>query len=68
MPYVNVRITNEGATREQKAEVIRGISEVLQRVLGKNPANTFVVIDEVAHEDWGVGGMQVDDWRKLKDG
>ena len=54
MPYVNVRITNEGATREQKAEVIRGITEVLQRVLGKNPANTFVVIDEVANPTYAV--------------
>lgn len=66
MPYVNIKITREGATREQKAEVIRGVTEVLARVLGKDPQTTYVVIDEVALEDWGVGGLQVDEWRERK--
>ena len=56
----------EGATPAQKAELIKGVTELLQRVLNKNPATTFVVIDEVALEDWGVGGLPVDDYRKLK--
>lgn len=64
MPYVNIKITREGATREQKAELIRGVTDLLARVLDKNPATTFVVIDEVAVEDWGVGGMPVDEWRR----
>ncbi|MEQ1439119.1 4-oxalocrotonate tautomerase family protein [Fontimonas sp. SYSU GA230001] len=64
MPYVNIKITREGATREQKAELIRGVTDVLVRVLDKNPATTFVVIDEVALEDWGVGGLPVDEWRR----
>jgi 4-oxalocrotonate tautomerase len=63
MPYVNVQITREGNTREQKEAVIRGITEVLVNVLGKDPATTFVVIQEVAFDDWGQGGMQVDTWR-----
>lgn len=66
MPYVNVQITREGATREQKAEVIRRITETLVQVLGKEPATTFVVIEEVALEDWGVGGLQVDEFRRRR--
>lgn len=63
MPYVNVQITREGNTREQKEAVIRGITAVLVDVLGKDPATTFVVIEEVAFDDWGIGGVQVDTWR-----
>lgn len=67
MPYVNIRITRDGATPEQKAELIRGVTDLLVRVLDKNPATTFVVIDEVAMEDWGVGGLPVEDYnRSLK--
>lgn len=63
MPYVNIRITREGATPAQKAELIAGTTELLQRVLAKAPATTFVVIDEVALEDWGVGGLPVHEYR-----
>jgi 4-oxalocrotonate tautomerase len=64
MPYVNIKITKEGATPAQKAEVIAGVTEVLVRVLGKDPASTFIVIDEVELGDWGVGGMTVAAYRK----
>jgi len=64
MPYVNIKITREGATPEQKAELIKGTTDLLVRVLNKTPATTFVVIDEVAIEDWGVGGVPVDEFRK----
>ncbi|WP_020593505.1 tautomerase family protein [Kiloniella laminariae] len=64
MPYVNIKITNEGATKAQKAELIKGVTELLQKVLNKNPATTFVVIDEVEMEHWGVGGLPVEDYRK----
>ena len=47
MPYVNIRITREGATAEQKAALISGVTQLLQETLGKNPATTVVVIDEV---------------------
>ena len=64
MPYVNIKITKEGATPAQKAEVIAGVTDVLVRVLGKDPATTFIVIDEVELGDWGVGGLTVDAYRK----
>lgn len=63
MPYVNIKITREGATAEQKAQLIAGVTGLLVDVLNKNPATTFVVIDEVATEDWGVGGLPVEDYR-----
>jgi 4-oxalocrotonate tautomerase len=59
MPYVNIKITREGATPEQKAELIRGTTDLLVRVLHKNPATTFVVIDEVETGDWGIAGEPV---------
>ncbi|MFB7881227.1 tautomerase family protein [Brevundimonas diminuta] len=64
MPYVNIRITREGATREQKAQMIAGVTDLLYDVLDKPPAVTFVVIDEVPLEDWGVGGLPVDEYRQ----
>lgn len=63
MPYVNIKITREGATPAQKAELIAGVTDLLQRVLNKSPATTFVVIDEVALEDWGIGGLPVEEYR-----
>ena len=63
MPYINIKITREGATREQKAELIGGVTDLMVRVLDKSPATTFVVIDEVAMEDWGVGGVPVEEFR-----
>ncbi|MEX2321058.1 MAG: 4-oxalocrotonate tautomerase family protein [Saccharospirillum sp.] len=59
MPYVNIKITREGATAEQKAKLIQGTTELLQDVLGKNPATTVVVIDEVETDNWGIGGESV---------
>jgi 4-oxalocrotonate tautomerase len=64
MPYVNVKITREGATAAQKAQVIREMTDVLVRVLGKNPATTFVVIEEVDTDGWGIGGRTVTDLRR----
>lgn len=63
MPYVNIRITREGATAEQKAELIGGVTDLLQRVLGKNPATTVVTIDEVETANWGFGGLPILDYR-----
>lgn len=59
MPYVNIKITRTGVTPEQKAELIKGATELLQRVLNKNPATTVVIIDEVETDNWGVGGESV---------
>jgi 4-oxalocrotonate tautomerase len=66
MPYVNVRITQEGATAEQKEEVIRRMTQVLVDVLGKNPETTVVVIDEVETDNWGIGGTTVTERRRKK--
>lgn len=63
MPYVNIRITRESAAPAQKAELIAGVTELLRRVLGKNPATTVVTIDEVEFENWGIGGLPVLDYR-----
>ena len=59
MPYVNIKVTNEGVTADQKAELIHGVTDLLARVLGKNPATTVVVIDEVETDNWGIGGEAV---------
>lgn len=65
MPYVNVKITREGGTTPaQKARIIKGVSDLLLEVLNKPLSATFVVIDEVEMEDWGVGGLPVADWRR----
>ncbi|MGD8325964.1 MAG: 4-oxalocrotonate tautomerase family protein [Sphingomonadales bacterium] len=64
MPYVNIKITNEGATKEQKAALIQGVTQLLVDVLDKNPSTTFVVIDEVEMEHWGIGGLPVEEYRK----
>lgn len=66
MPYVNIKITDEGVTAEQKAALIKGVTKLLQEVLNKNPANTHVVIDEVPTDNWGVGGQTVTETRKRK--
>ncbi|MBK7414505.1 MAG: 4-oxalocrotonate tautomerase family protein [Dechloromonas sp.] len=59
MPYVNIKITREGAKSEQKAELISEVTALLQRVLGKSPQTTVVVIDEVETDNWGIGGETV---------
>lgn len=59
MPYVNIKITREGATAEQKATLIEGVTALLRDTLGKNPATTVVVIDEVDTDNWGIGGESV---------
>lgn len=64
MPYVNIKITKEGATKEQKAELIKGVTDLLQKTLNKNPATTVVVIDEVDTDNWGIGGEAVTELRK----
>lgn len=64
MPYVNIKITNEGATIEQKQQLIEGTTKLLQDVLGKNPATTVVIIEEVPTDNWGIGGESVTVRRK----
>ena len=68
MPYVHVKITRDGATREQKAAVIREITSTLERVLGKRPDQTHIVIDEVDPDNWGFSGMLSTEYRKQNGG
>ncbi|MCP3176398.1 MAG: 2-hydroxymuconate tautomerase family protein [Desulfuromonadales bacterium] len=65
MPYVNIKITREGATAEQKAQLIAGATQLLVDVLGKNPATTVVVIDEVDTDNWGIAGETVTSRRQV---
>lgn len=66
MPYVNIKITNEGVTQEQKKNLVSGVTNLLVDVLGKNPKTTVVVIDEVDTDNWGIGGEQVTELRKAE--
>ncbi len=64
MPYVNIKVTREGVTAEQKKQLIQGATQLLFDVLGKKPNTTFVVIDEVETDNWGVGGETVTEIRR----
>jgi 4-oxalocrotonate tautomerase len=64
MPLVNIKITNENVTSEKKAELIKGATELLKNVLGKNPETTIVIIDEVETDNWGIAGEAVTVRRK----
>ncbi|MEL6721825.1 MAG: 4-oxalocrotonate tautomerase family protein [Pseudomonadota bacterium] len=67
MPYVNIRVTKESVSRQQKKDLITGATQLLVDVLGKNPATTIVVIDEVDTDNWGIGYDQVSELRQPPD-
>ena len=64
MPYVNVKITRDGVTAEQKAQIVAEITGTLQRVLGKRPEHTHIVIDEIDPENWGYAGLLTTEYRR----
>ncbi|ADM96340.1 2-hydroxymuconate tautomerase family protein [Dickeya dadantii] len=64
MPFVNIRITKDGVTAEQKKQLIAGVTQLLVDTLGKNPATTVVIIDEVETDNWGIGGESVTERRQ----
>jgi len=64
MPYVNIKITKEGATSEQKAQLIEGVTDLLFGILGKKPAATVVTIEEIETSNWGIGGQTVSSIRQ----
>lgn len=64
MPYVLIQVTNEGITAEQKKALIRGATDLLVETLDKDPATTFVVIEEVSTDNWGVAGVPVTELRR----
>ncbi|MEO0758021.1 MAG: 2-hydroxymuconate tautomerase [Cyanobacteria bacterium J06648_16] len=63
MPYVNVQIT-QGATREQKSQLVKEVTDSLVRILGKQPEHIHVVIQEIEESDWGYAGLLTDDWKR----
>ena len=71
MPIVTIQVTREGTqpgqdrvTAQEKAALIKGVSELLKEVLNKPLESTFVIIDEVALEDWGWGGLPALEYRR----
>ena len=68
MPYVNIKVTRESVSPQQKAALIKGVTDLLVNVLDKSPSTTVVVIDEVEMENWGIGGMPVEMWRARQKG
>ena len=67
MPYVNVRITKDGVTTDQKRQIVKEMTDTLVRVLGKRPEHTHIIIDEVEPENWGFAGMLTTEYRKSQD-
>lgn len=65
MPHVNIQVTREGVTKQQKHDLIAGVTRLLYDVLGKDPSHTSVVIEEINLDNWGLGGEQVSDIRKM---
>lgn len=63
MPYINVQIT-KGASRAQKAKIVKEMTETLVNTLGKKPEHIHIVIQEIAEEDWGFEGQLTDEWKK----
>ena len=69
MPYVNIKVTREGGpdgtgpSPQEKTQLIAGVTDLLQRILGKKPSTTFVVIDEVPLDNWGISGRRVSEQR-----
>ena len=68
MPYINVRITKDGVTAEQKAQIVAEMTDTLRRVLGKKPEHTHIIIDEVEPENWGYAGVLTTEYRKSSAG
>ncbi|MEN8404947.1 MULTISPECIES: 4-oxalocrotonate tautomerase family protein [Acinetobacter] len=64
MPYILIQITKENVSLQQKQQLIREATELMVRILDKDPATTFVVINEVETDNWGVAGETVSAIRK----
>lgn len=63
MPYVNIKITKEQTTKQQKQALVLGVTKLLETVLGKNPKTTFVIIEEIQCDNWGISSSLVSDIR-----
>jgi 4-oxalocrotonate tautomerase len=58
MPYINIKVTDTGVTKDQKRKLIEGATKLVVEILNKNPETTHVIIDEISLDNWGVGGQQ----------
>lgn len=67
MPFINVKITKDGATRAQKTQIVKEMSATLVNVLHKKPEHIHIVIDEVELENWGYAGILTSEFRKKSD-
>ena len=72
MPIVTVQVTREGSkpgidrvTADQKAEIYKGVAQLLLDVLGKPLDRTWVIFQEVEMDDWSQGGLPLAEHRKL---
>lgn len=65
MPYVNVKITRDGATAAQKKKLVQDITASLVTTLGKRPEHIHIVIDEIEPGNWGFAGMLTTEYRAL---
>jgi len=66
MPYIKIEVTRDGVTKEQKQQLIKGVTQLLVDILNKDPQLTHVVIDEIETDNWGVAGEQETEIRKQK--
>ena len=57
MPYINIKVTDEGVTQAEKRLLVAGVTQLVVEVLDKDPETTHVVIDEVPVDNWGVKGQ-----------
>ncbi len=66
MPYVNIKVTDEQVTKEQKRQLIEGATQLVVDVLNKSPKTTHVVIEEIPIDNWGVDAKQYSNSNKFK--
>jgi 4-oxalocrotonate tautomerase len=64
MPYINVKITKDGTSAEQKKQIVEEMTQTLVKVLGKKPEHIHIVIDEIEPENWGFAGMLTTEYRR----
>ena len=66
MPYINVKITKNGTSVEQKKQIVEEMTQTLVKILNKKPEHIHIVIDEIEPENWGYAGMLTTEYRKTK--
>ena len=60
MPIIRVELL-AGRTVEQKRELVAVLTRETARIANSSPASIFVVIEDVAKENWGAGGELLSD-------